>query len=97
MSAAYEIRHAREASADIRALRAFDQRKILAAIEMYLARQPEQVSKSRIKAMTQPFWSQYRLRVEDFRVYYDVDNDSRCVNVLRVRGKTTQHTPEEIL
>jgi len=53
------------------------------------------VSKSRIKAMLQPFWSQYRLRVDEFRVYYDVDEDHLIVNVLRVLMKTTDQTPEE--
>jgi len=50
--------------------------------------------RSRIKAMRQPFWSQYRLRIDDFRVYYDVDDDTGEVHVLRVLVKTTQTTPE---
>jgi mRNA-degrading endonuclease RelE of RelBE toxin-antitoxin system len=45
--------------------------------------------------MAQPFWSQYRLRVDEFRVYYDVDDDHRVVNVLRVLMKTTDQTPGE--
>jgi mRNA-degrading endonuclease RelE of RelBE toxin-antitoxin system len=52
------------------------------------------VSKSRIKAMSQPFWSQYRLRVDEFRVYYDVDENHHIVNELRVLRKTTDQTPE---
>ena len=56
--------------------------------------QPKFVSKSRIKAMIQPYWSEYRLRIDDFRIYYDVDNDERVVNVLRVLMKTTDQTPE---
>jgi mRNA-degrading endonuclease RelE of RelBE toxin-antitoxin system len=50
--------------------------------------------KSRIKLMNQPFWSQYRLRVGDFRIYYDVDDDNHVVNVLRILMKTTDQTPE---
>ena len=95
MSEPYEIDYADEASADIRALRAFDQRKILAGIKTHLTYQPETVSRSRIKAMVQPFWSQFCLRVEDFRVYYDVDDEQRRIHVLRVLKKTTQSTPEE--
>ena len=45
--------------------------------------------------MLQPFWSQYRLRVGDFRIYYDVNDDERIVNVLRVLMKTTDQTPEK--
>ena len=70
MSGPYEIRYAEEAGEDIRGLRAFDQSKVMDGIEEYLTVQPSQESKSRIKAMSQPFWSQYRLRVDDFRVYY---------------------------
>jgi hypothetical protein len=55
------------------------------------------VSKSRIKAMLQPFWSQYRLRVDDFRVYYDVTETDQvqCVFILRILAKTTEATPEK--
>ena len=96
MNEPYEIHYADEATADIRALRAFDQRKILAGIKTHLTNQPKTVSRSRIKAMVQPLWSQFRLRVEDFRVYYDVDDEQRRVHVLRVLKKTTQSTPEEL-
>ena len=94
MNEPYEIDYADEASADIRALRAFDLRKILAGIKTHLTYQPKTVSRSRIKAMVQPFWSQFRLRVEDFRVYYDVDDEQPRVHVLRVLKKTTLSTPE---
>jgi mRNA interferase RelE/StbE len=95
MSEPYEIRYAASAVADVRALRAFDQRKLLDAIGRHLTFQPKLASKSRIKLMVQPFWSQYRLRLDDFRVYYDVDEGSRRVHVLRVPRKTTGPTPEE--
>lgn len=45
--------------------------------------------------MDQPFWSQYRLRVDDFRVYYDVDEQLHVVNVLRVIEKGTSETQEQ--
>lgn len=95
MSEPYEIRYADEAAADIRGLRRFDQRKVLEGIELHLTHQPRLVSKSRIKAMVQPFWSQYRLRIDDFRAYYDVDDEQHLVHVLRVLTKTTQGTAEE--
>jgi len=53
------------------------------------------VSRSRIKAMTQPFWSQFRLRIDEFRVYYDVDDALKKVSVLGVLFKATDSTPEE--
>ena len=90
----YEIRYADAAAADIRQLRAFDRRRVLDAIEEYLAQQPGLESKSRIKAMAQPFWSQYRLRIDDVRVYYDVNESHLSVNVLRVLEKGTGSTPQ---
>ncbi len=94
MSERFEIQYAAFAADDIRGLRAFDQRKILEAIEEHLAHEPQRMSRSRIKAMEQPFWSQFRLRVGDFRVYYDVDEGNRAVNVLRIVKKGSELTPQ---
>jgi mRNA interferase RelE/StbE len=91
----YEIQYAAEAVADLRGMRLFDQRNVLDGIELHLLHQPKFVSKSRIKLMVQPFWSQYRLRIDNFRIYYDVDDNDRVVNVLRVLMKTTDQTPEK--
>jgi mRNA-degrading endonuclease RelE of RelBE toxin-antitoxin system len=95
MSLPYDIQYANEARDDIRALRAFDQRKVLEGIETHLTFQPKAVTRSRIKAMLQPFWSQFRLRIENFRVYYDVDDTEMRVYILRILTKSTQTTPEQ--
>ena len=95
MADSYEIDYAEEAIADIEAMRAFARTKVLDVVEEHLTYQPTTVSKSRIKAMLQPFWSQYRLRADEFRVYYDVDEESRMVHVLRVLMKGTESTEEE--
>jgi mRNA interferase RelE/StbE len=89
----YRIEFVDEAVADVRALRAFERQKILADINSFLRREPKKTSRTRIKVMIQPFWSQYRLRVEDFRAYYDVDDSNRLVTILRVLKKTTGQTP----
>jgi mRNA-degrading endonuclease RelE of RelBE toxin-antitoxin system len=89
----YRIQYAQEAANDVRALRAFDRTKVLEGIEQFLSHDPKAVSRSRIKEMNRPFWSQYRLRIDDFRVYYDVDESQQVVNVLRVLRKTTHSTP----
>ncbi|HEX4793004.1 MAG TPA: type II toxin-antitoxin system RelE/ParE family toxin [Humisphaera sp.] len=91
---AFEIQYAQRAVEDLESFRAFDQRRILQAIEMHLQNEPKRTSRSRIKTMTQPFWSEYRLRVDEFRVYYDVDEPSRMVNVLRILKKTTGQTEQ---
>src|SRR5437879_2911622 len=95
MSQPYEIRYADEVAADLRALRSYDQGIVIDGIETHLSFEPRKESRSRIKAMLQPFWSQYRLRIEDFRVYYDVSDEPRAVYILRVLEKMTGATPEK--
>jgi len=94
-SETYEIQYADEAVDDLRGMRPFQRREVLDGIELHLRHQPTIRSRSRIKAMVQPFWSQYRLRVGDFRAYYDVNDEDLVVNVLRVLMKTTSQTQEE--
>ena len=95
MADQYQIRYSREAVEDIRSLRAFDQRRVFDRILQHLLFAPARTSRSRIKRMSQPFLSQFRLRVDDFRVYYDVDETDRTVQVLRVLLKGAGQTPTE--
>jgi mRNA-degrading endonuclease RelE of RelBE toxin-antitoxin system len=94
MAEPYDIQYSHEAINDLVAIRAYDQRVIIGGIEQHLLYQPRLVSRSRIKEMLQPFWSQYRLRIEDFRIYYDVDDAARVIYILRVVSKATEQTPE---
>jgi mRNA-degrading endonuclease RelE of RelBE toxin-antitoxin system len=96
MADKYDIQYTHEAAEDIRPLRAFDQRRVLDGVSQSLSFEPSRVSRSRIKRMTQPFWSQYRLRIDDFRAYYDVDEPRRVVQVLRVLFKGSGQTPKEM-
>ena len=91
----FEIRLADEAQDDLRGLRAFDRTRVTKGMEQHLSHQPQQVSKSRIKRMLEPFWCQYRLRVDEFRVYYDVDDTDQVVNVLRIIEKGRDTTLEQ--
>ena len=68
----YEIIFAPEAEDDLDDLRAYDRSKILEAIEVHLSYEPEKTSKSRIKRLRQMKQPQYRLRVDNMRVFYDV-------------------------
>ena|SRR5882724_7806981 len=95
MGAAFQIEYSPQAADDLRGMRAFDRAKILRAIDQYLAQAPMHVGKSRIKRMRQPFWSQYRLRVDEHRVYYNVNEPARVVSVLRILTKGTGLTPGE--
>ena len=58
-----------------------------AAIEQHLTHQPGKVSKSRIKRLRGLRKPQYRLRVGEFRVFYDVNTDEDRVEVLRIVSK----------
>ena len=94
MPGLHEIRYTTEAVQDIAALRAFDQAKVRSTIRQHLPHNPTRESRSRVKRMVQPFWSQFRLRVGDFRVYYDVDDGASVVYVLRVLRKGSQTTQQ---
>lgn len=92
---AFQLLYTNSARSEIKGLRAYDRQRVVTTIESVLRHQPTNTSRSRIKQMTQPFWSQYRLRVDEFRVYFDVDEDSQTVHILHVLSKTTDTTPEE--
>ena len=83
----FEIEITPEAEADLDNIRPFYRGQILDAIEMHLQHAPMQVSRARIKRLRETNSPAYRLRVEDFRVFYDVNEQHRSVTVLRVLDK----------
>lgn len=56
----------------MRKIRAYDRVVVLEAIERHLRHEPTRTSKSRIKALRDLRHPQYRLRIGDLRVFYDV-------------------------
>lgn len=87
----YEIIFSPEAEQDIASLKCSDRAKALDAIETYLRSEPEKTSKSRIKRLREMQRPQYRLRIDDPRVFYDViytDDEGGTVEVLRIREKS---------
>lgn len=92
----FRIEYLPAAIRDLSGMRAFDRQQVLDAIPLHLSHEPKRESRSRIKRMNQPFWSKYRLRVGEFRVYYDVDEATQLVNVLRILKKGTAETLREI-
>ena len=69
---AFEIILAPEAVADLRRLSARDRSTVRDAMEIHLRHEPTKVSKSRIKQLRGLARPQYRLRVGELRVFYDV-------------------------
>jgi mRNA interferase RelE/StbE len=68
----YTIVLSPEAVDDLRALKANVRAVVRDAIQDYLRHEPTKTSRSRIKRLRGLSRPQYRLRVEDVRVFYDV-------------------------
>lgn len=83
----FEIRYSSEAVKQLETLRAFDSAAIIAEIENVLMVNPTLLSKARVKMLRQPAPTEYRLRVGDFRVFYDVEAANRVVNVIQILSK----------
>jgi len=69
----HEILLAPEAVTDLRRLPAHVRAEVTAAIEKHLRHAPSASSKSRIKKLKGVDHPQFRLRVGDVRVFYDVE------------------------
>ena len=81
----YEIRYSNEAVEQLKKLRAFDSTAILDQIAQVLRVNPTVVSKSRVKRLREPAPTQYRLRVGEFRVFYDVADE--VVLIIQILSK----------
>jgi mRNA interferase RelE/StbE len=82
----FEIILAPEASEDFRALKAGVRSAIRDALETHLRYEPRKTSRSRIKRLRGLARPQYRLRVGEVRVFYDVSAES--VEVLAIVPKS---------
>jgi mRNA-degrading endonuclease RelE of RelBE toxin-antitoxin system len=75
-----------EAAEDFRALKANLRPTVREALETHLRHNPTKVSKSRIKRLRGLSRPQYRLRVDEIRVYYDVTGTT--VEILAIVPKS---------
>jgi mRNA-degrading endonuclease RelE of RelBE toxin-antitoxin system len=82
----YEIILAPEAVEDLDALKAATKSSVKGALETHLRTEPTKVSKSRIKRLRGVTRPQYRLRIDEIRVFYDVVGTH--VEVLAIVGKS---------
>ena len=81
----FDILLAPEAVEDLKALRANARDDIRTALETYLRHEPEKLSRSRIKRLRGLRQPQYRLRVGEVRIFYDVTGTT--VQVLAIVTK----------
>ena len=83
-------------------LRAFDRRTILDQIDAQLTQQPTQETRNKkeLVGLSAP-WEHmapvWELRVGEYRVFYDVDEEESRVVVRAIRRKPPHKTTEEIL
>ena len=82
----YDIVLAPQAVEDRRRLKAGVRAAVTDAIQRHLRHEPTKTSKSRIKRLRGLARPQYRLRVGEFRVSYDVTEDT--VEVLAIVSKS---------
>ena len=78
----FEILLAPEAVEDLRRLKASKRTAIKEALETHLKHEPTKTSRSRIRRLRGIARPQYRLRVEEVRVFYDVSGST--VEVLAI-------------
>jgi mRNA interferase RelE/StbE len=82
----FEIILAPEAAEDLRRLKANLRATVKAALETHLRHEPTKTSRSRIKRLRGLSRPQYRLRVDEVRVFYDVSGST--VEVLAIVAKS---------
>jgi mRNA-degrading endonuclease RelE of RelBE toxin-antitoxin system len=82
----FEIVLAPEAVEDLKRLTANVRATVRTALEMHLRHEPEQASRSRIKRLRGLLRPQYRLRVGEVRVFYDISGAT--VEILAIVAKS---------
>jgi addiction module RelE/StbE family toxin len=82
----HEIILAPEAVQDLKLLNAYQRAEIRELIEVHLRHEPTKTSKSRTKRLRGLRHPQYRLRIDDFRIFYDVEEDR--VEILAIISKS---------
>ena len=75
-----------EAVDDLQWLRAATRSEVRTAIEAHLRHEPAKTSRSRIKQLRGVSRPQYRLRVGEVRVFYDISGDT--VEILAIVAKS---------
>jgi mRNA-degrading endonuclease RelE of RelBE toxin-antitoxin system len=81
----YEIILSPEASEDLKQLSAHMRAKVKDLIEVHLRHAPAKTSKSRIKRLRGMRRPQYRLRIDELRIFYDVGKNT--VEILAIITK----------
>lgn len=91
----HEIIFAPEAVQDLEKLPANQRSLVRDVIEKHLRHEPEKISKSRIKRLRGLARPQYRLRVDEIRVFYDVTEGRVEILTIIPKSKAASWLQEE--
>ncbi|TAF52961.1 MAG: type II toxin-antitoxin system RelE/ParE family toxin [Oscillatoriales cyanobacterium] len=82
----YEITYTRNALKDLQYLRKFEQKLILDEIDNNLKHQPTQPTRNRKPMRPNPY-AEWELRIGNFRVLYNVEDDVKIVEIQNIGQK----------
>ena len=91
----FEIILAPEAVRAMRPLPARLRSEVRDALETHLRHEPQKVSKSRIKRLRGMRQPQFRLRVGEIRVFYDVENEAVEILAIVTKAQAQEWLAEE--
>ncbi len=98
---AYQVILTDLATDELRAFRAYDRRRIVGEIEKQLVHQPRTETRNRKPLEINPDFEYeppvWELRIDEFRVFYDVNESEQVVFIRAVRRKRHGQTTEEII
>jgi len=86
----YEIILSPEAVQDFKLLDAYQRAKIKDLIEVHLRHEPTRTSKSRIKRLRGLRHPQYRLRIDEFRIFYDIEENRVEILAIILKSKAAE-------
>ena len=98
----YKITYSNAVANDLKSLAAPERSQILDEIEVQLAHEPNRKTRNRkILVGLVPPWEHvppvWELRINEYRVFYDIDDKAKHVMVRAVRHKLPHKTTEDIL
>jgi mRNA-degrading endonuclease RelE of RelBE toxin-antitoxin system len=98
----YEIFYSEDVTDDISRVRANQRSKILDQIELQLRYEPNRETRNRkILVGLIPPWEYaepvWELKIDEYRIFYDIDEPSSSVIIRAIRYKPSHKTTEEIL
>jgi mRNA-degrading endonuclease RelE of RelBE toxin-antitoxin system len=79
----FQIELTPEASDDLESIRTFDQRRLVSAMETHLAHEPARETRNR-KRLRPNALAEWELRVEVFRIFYDLLLEDEIVKVVAI-------------